>query len=186
MMNLLYEPLPESVSVGGSYHAILTDFRDWIRFSEMLRDEEIRPEEKICLMRDWFVEPESLTKDMYLALREFCEAKAISPDNQQKGESGYASPPTFDWTLDAAYVIADFRRFYDINLLETEYLHWWEFLSLLRALPDESQTFRRIGIRSADLSKIKDPDRKRAMMEAQMRIAIPFEMDDFAIGAAFM
>ena len=73
-----------------------------------------------------------------------------------------------------------------MDLFHIGYLHWWEFFSLLKALPDESQLYRRIAIRSADLSQITDPKQKRAVMEAQMRIAIPFEMDDFSIGAAFM
>lgn len=187
MMNLFYEPLPDSVPVGGSACKILTDFRDWLKFIDLTKDENIQPEYKLDFMRNWFeIVPEFITKEMYQGLRDFCEAKPINPDTKRKDEPDLLSrPPTFDWCLDAKFVIADFRRFYSIHLPETEYLHWWEFLALLYALPDESQTFRRIGIRSADLSRIKDPDRKRAVMEAQMRIAIPFELDDFAIGAAF-
>lgn len=190
MMNLFYEPLPECVPVGGSYYAILTDFRDWLMFGDMLKDDELRPEDKLDLMREWFTEtPACITKEMYEALRDFCEAKALNrdePDEQDAGEPEHLTrPPTFDWCIDAGVVIADFRRFYQIDLLRVEYLHWWEFLSLLWSLPDESQTFRRIGIRSTDLSKIRDADRKRAIAKAQLRIAIPFEMDDFAIGEAF-
>lgn len=188
MMNLFYEPLPDSIPVGGSDYKILTDFRDWLKFIDLTKDEAIQPEYKLDYMRNWFAEvPECITKEQYQGLRDFCEAKPLEPDRPDENEQELLSrPPTFDWCLDAKFVIADFRRFYGIRLLKTEYLHWWEFLSLLRALPDESQTFRRIDIRSADLSKITDKERKRAVMEAQMRIAIPFEVDDFSIGAAFM
>lgn len=191
MMNLFYEPLPERIPVGGSYCAILTDFRDWLRFGDMLRDDELRPEDKLDLMREWFVvPPDVLTAEMYEGLRDFCEARALNKDEPDEGQDTVepehlTRPPTFDWCIDAGVVIADFRRFYQIDLLRVEYLHWWEFLSLLWSLPDESQTFRRIGIRSTDLSKIRDADRKRAIAKAQLRIAIPFEMDDFAIGEAF-
>lgn len=191
MMNLFYEPLPECIPVGGSNFPILTDFRDWLRFGDMLRDDELRPEDKLDLMREWLVaSPDVLTAEMYEGLRDFCEAKALGRDDQDAAQDagepeGLTRPPTFDWCIDAAVVIADFRRFYQIDLLRVGYLHWWEFLSLLWSLPDESQTFRRIGIRSTDLSKIRDADRKRAIAKAQLRIAIPFELDDFAIGAAF-
>lgn len=188
MMNLFYDPLPETISVGGSYHAILTDFRDWLRFSDMLREEELAPEDKLELMREWFVQkPCSITPELYEGLRDFLQASDLDRELPEKcSEQEHLNrPPTFDWCMDAGAVIADFRRFYGMDLLRVEYLHWWEFLTLLRNLPDESQTFRRVGIRSADLSKIKDPERKRAVMEAQMRIGIPFEMDDFAIGEAF-
>lgn len=187
MMNLFYEPFPDTIPADGSNHKILTDFRDWLKFIDLMKDEEIQPEYKLDLLRNWFAEvPASITKEMYQGLREFCEAKPLEPDRNEPERSEMRSaPPSFDWCIDAKYIIADFRRFYSINLLETEYMHWWEFFSLTKALPDESQLYRRISIRTADLSKIKDPDRKRAMMEAQMRIAIPFEVDDFSIGAAF-
>lgn len=188
MMNLFYEPLPETIPVGGSFCAIRTDFRDWLQFSDMLKDEELTPEDKLELMRDWFVHPpDCITLELYEGLRDFLRASDLDREQEQKpDEPEYLNrPPTFDWCMDAAAVIADFRRYYAIDLLRVDYLHWWEFLSLLRNLPDESQTFRRISIRRTDLSKIKDPDRKRALMEAQMRIGIPFEMDDYAIGEAF-
>lgn len=189
MLNLFYEPLPDSVPVGGSSVPILTDFRDWLRFSDMLRDDELRPEDKLLAMREWFVDPPAyITREMYEGLRSFCAARELDGEQeaQDAGEpEGLTHPPTFDWCMDAAAVIADFRRFYRMDLLRLEYLHWWEFLALMRSLPDESQTFRRIGIRSADLSKIKDADRKRALAKAQLRIRIPFELDDYAIGEAF-
>ena len=186
MMNLLYEPLPDSIQAGGSDFKILTDFRDWLKFGDLLKDDALEDAEKLDFMRNWFVEiPDEMTAELFAGLRGFCLAKALEPDREVQEECCLQKPPTFDWRLDAACVLADFRRFYQVNLLETDYLHWWEFLSLLRALPDESQVFRRIGIRSADLSKITDKERKRAVMEAQMRIAIPFELDDNAIGAAF-
>lgn len=187
MMNLFYEPFPDTIPADGSNHKILTDFRDWLKFIELMKDEDIQPEYKLDFLRNWFAEvPVSITKEMYQGLREFCEAKLLEPDRSEpeRAEMRFV-PPSFDWCIDAQYIIADFRRFYSIDLLKTGYLHWWEFLFLTRALPDESQLYRRAAIRTADLSKIKDPDRKRAMMEAQMRISIPFEVDDFSIGAAF-
>ena len=186
MMQLLYEPLPDSIPVGGSDYAILTDFRDWLKFGDLLKDDALEAAEKLDFMRNWFVEiPDEMTAEMFTGLRDFYRMKALEPDKPEQEHDGLQKPPTFDWCLDAACVMADFRRFYQVNLLTIPYLHWWEFFSLMKALPDESQVFRRIAIRSADLSKITDKEQKRAVMEAQMRIAIPFELDDFAIGAAF-
>lgn len=185
MIQLLYEPLPDSIQAGGSDFKILTDFRDWLKFGDLMKDEALEDIEKLDFMRNWLVEiPEEMTAELFTGLRDFCAARELEPDRDEPEEHPRKAP-TFDWKLDAACVLADFRRFYQIDLLKIPYLHWWEFLSLLRALPDESQVFRRVGIRSADLSKITDKEKKRAVMEAQMRIAIPFELDDFAIGAAF-
>ena len=188
MMNLFYEPLPETISVGGSDFKILTDFRDWLKFGDLLKDDALKDVEKLDFMRNWFSDiPEIMTAEMFSGLRDFyimSELAADPPDEQK--QDGMTRPPTFDWMIDAQYIIADFRRFYGMDLFHIGYLHWWEFFSLMKALPDESQLYRRIDIRSADLSQITDPKRKRAVMEAQMRVAIPFEMDDFSIGAAFM
>lgn len=42
---------------------------------------------------------------------------------------------TFDWTADEAIVIADFQRFYGLDLTNpSTYLHWYRFISLFLAL----------------------------------------------------
>jgi hypothetical protein len=44
---------------------------------------------------------------------------------------------------------------------------------------------QRIGIRSIDLSQIKDKAQRKRYADMQRRIALPFEMDDSAIGEVF-
>ena len=51
-MNLFYEDYPTEIIVNGSEIPILTDFRDYVRLLDMLKDTEIEPFEKyeiICL-----------------------------------------------------------------------------------------------------------------------------------------
>ena len=45
-MNLLTTALPDTITVDGREYTIHTDFRDWIRFCEMLLDEELTKVEK--------------------------------------------------------------------------------------------------------------------------------------------
>lgn len=186
MMNLFYEPLPDSIPVGGSDFKILTDFRDWLKFGDLLKDDALEDAEKLDFMRNWCAEiPPVMTAELFTGLRDFYTMAALHTGRPEPEQDGLQKPPTFDWCLDAQYIIADFMRFYSMDLFAAEYLHWWKFFSLMKALPDESQLYRRISIRSRDLSEITDPKQKRAVMEAQMRVAIPFEMDDNAIGAVF-
>ena len=72
---------------------------------------------------------------------------------------------------------------YGIDLLSVKYLHWYEFLSLLRALPDDSMTMRRVGYRSTDLNQIPDKRQRARIAKIQRQIALPFEFDDEMIGA---
>ena len=70
-------------------------------------------------------------------------------------------------------------------MLSVEYMHWWEFRCLFDVLPDDSQCRKRIDIRSTDLSKIKDNDRRNQIAAMQRQIALPFEMDEDDIAAVF-
>jgi hypothetical protein len=90
----------------------------------------------------------------------------------------------FDWKYDAKYLLADFRRYYGIDLLTAE-MHWWEFRSLFAALPDDSLCQKRIAYRSADLSRIKDSKRRAEIARIQQQIALPYEMTDDEISAVF-
>ena len=41
MINVLYEHFPDSVTINGKEYAVVTDFRDWLRFADMLEDKNI-------------------------------------------------------------------------------------------------------------------------------------------------
>lgn len=190
MMNILYEPFPDSITADGKDYKILTDFREWLGFTDMMTDKSISAEERAYLCGMWFEpEQERITAGMITGLIGFLRANALEPDSQKPDddeadfEPDMPKPPVLDFSIDAKYIIADFRRFYNIDLLRIEYLHWWEFLALLRALPDESTTMRRVSIRSTDLNEIPDKRRRAQIAKAQRQIALPFEFDDEMIGA---
>ncbi|MBE6825843.1 MAG: hypothetical protein E7511_03035 [Ruminococcus sp.] len=191
MMNLLYEPLPDCIQAGGRLIPVLTDFREWIRFADMIADPELSDTEKLCLMREWLDEPECITEEIVNALYAFYRADALEPDplhedekNEVDGEKQQPLPsaPVFSWSVDARFLLGDFRRYYGIDLLETGYLHWWAFKALFAALPDESQCQKRIAYRSVNLSDIKDNKERERIRRIQQRIALPFEYDDEMIG----
>lgn len=192
MINPLYEEFPESIEADDRSYGIVTDFREWIRFSDMLGDKDLTDEEKLYLLTNWLTEaPRSITSNLVDAVFTFFRADALNPDPVQDDEDDEPEeepqpklPPVFDWKYDAKFLIGDFRRYYNIDLLTAE-MHWWEFRCLFAALPDDSQCRTRIGIRSADLSKIKDRDRRNQLAVMQRLIALPFEMDDGDVAAIF-
>lgn len=190
MINALYEPFPEEIEVGGIAYPIVTDFREWFRFADMLADEELEREEKLYLMTQWLSEaPEEITSELVNAVFGFYRADALKPDPLESDDEEETEqpkrPPVFDWKYDAAFIIGDFRRYYGIDLLSVEYMHWWEFHCLFDALPDDSQCQMRIGYRSADLSQIENEAERKRIARIQQRIALPFEMDENDIAAIF-
>lgn len=187
MINLLYEPFPDFIEADGRRHSVLTDFREWLRFADLIADKEIPAEDKLRLLTNWFsVPPLYITEGMVNALFAFYRAKPLERDplhEEDAEEMPHASVPVFDWTIDAKYVLGDFLRFYGIDLLHAE-MHWWKFRSLFAALPDESLCQKRIAYRSADLSGIKNQAERDRIARIQREIALPFEYDDEMIGDA--
>lgn len=186
-MNLLYESFPDTADG----LPVVTDFREWIKFHDLLTDKEVPEHTKIFLMADWFLRPPLPLKETHVkALLDFYLVKPLDPHADEEEENKKAPPPSkppaFDYSFDAAFLLADFRQFYQIDLLKIPYLHWFEFRSLLNALPEESSCQKRIAYRSIDLREIKDKNEKKRIRKIKRSIAIPFEMSDEAIGEALM
>ncbi len=192
MINVLFEPFPECIFADGQEYRILTDFREWLRFEEMLRDPDISAEERAYFLGMWIdPEPDRITAGMVDGLLRFLRAEGLDPDppeqdddEDEEPQQPVPKPPVLDFCIDAAYILGDFRRFYGIDLRSVKYLHWWEYLALLRALPDDSSTMRRAGYRSVNLNDIPDKHQRARIARIQRQIALPFEFDDEMIGAA--
>lgn len=188
MMSLLCESFPKTVIADGQEFAIFTDFREWLRFYDMFTDPELKDAEKVALCGAWLEpEPVCVTKGILDAVFSFFRADALFPDKEpsdsEDQEQEMPKPPVFDWKIDAAYLLGDFRRFYGIDLL-TARMHWWEFRALAAALPDESHCAKRISYRSANLGEIKDKNERKRIARIQRQIALPFTYTDEMIGAA--
>ncbi len=190
MINILYEPFPDCITADGKEYRVLTDFREWLGFADMVTEKSLSEEERVNLCGMWIdPEPERITAGMIAGLLGFLRGDGLEPappepdDDEETDEPELPKPPVLDFGIDAKFILGDFRRFYGIDLLSVKYMHWWEFLSLLRALPDESMTMRRVGYRSTDLNEIPDKRRRAQIAKIQRQIALPFELDDEMIGA---
>lgn len=192
MINLLYEPFPDTVTADGIEYTVLTDYREWLRFADLIRDKSINDRVRLSLLAQWLDPlPELITADIVSALFEFYKAAALDPDppevedDDAEPADNAAKPPVFDWCIDAKYIIGDFRRYYGIDLLGADYLHWWHFKALFAALPDDSVCQKRIAYRSVNLGTIKDDKERARIARIQRSIAIPYECEDDMIAAAF-
>ena len=99
-------------------------------------------------------------------------------------EDSVTAPPVLNWKIDATFIIGDFLHYYGIDLLTAE-MHWWRFRILFSALPEDSQMMKRIAYRGADLGQIQNESERKRIMKMKQLYALPFELDDEAIGAVF-
>lgn len=190
MINLLYEPLPDTITADGIKYTLLTDYREWLRFADLIRDKSIDDTKRLSQLALWLNPmPKLITADIVSALFNFYKAAALDPDppecdDDTEPEDDIAKPPVFDWCIDAKYILGDFYRYYGIDLIN-DYLHWWHFKALFAALPDDSMCQKRIAYRSVDLGTIKDDKERARIARIQRSIAIPYECEDDMIAAAF-
>ena len=154
-MNILTEKLPDSVTVKGIAFPIKTDFRTWIRFSEIMSGVEERAERLTKAIRLVYgCLPPSL-EETVTGMLDFFAANAERDSSTKKT----TSRRVYDFTHDAGLIISAFRQQYGIDLLESN-IHWYEFRALLAGLTEDTLFVKVIGYRSINLSDIKDKDRK--------------------------
>lgn len=192
-MNVFYEPLPSCISVNGKDYPIITDYREWIRFSDMLKS-DIPARLKIQFLSEMFLNniPDIQAEDGLAAtitgITDFLTMEGtdfpsenIRADDEQGGKGIY-------YDYDAPYIISAFLKDYGIDLLKIPYLHWWKFRMLLNGLDEKSQIKERIYYRTVDVQSIKDKEERKRILKVRRMITLPDEeyVSDGGIGNAFV
>ena len=188
-MNLLTAALPDTITVDGREYAIHTDFRDWIRFCEMLLDEELKEEEKVYIALMMYTEeqPDNIQlalkglTDFYLMAEEVVDPKEVTESEEVEHEN---QKPIYDWTVDSAYIIGAFQKTYGIDLTNIKYMHWWRFKALFTSII-EFDLEERIGYRALDTSKIKDKDERKRLDRIKKSLTLKTSVTDEEIGGVF-
>ena len=190
-MNLLTTTLPDTITVDGREYAIHTDFRDWIRFCEMLLDEELKEEEKVYIALMMYKEEQP--SNIQLALKGLTDfylmAEEVVNDTEEQIEEHteeieVTPKPIYDWTVDSAYIIGAFQKTYGIDLMNIEYMHWWRFKALFTSII-EFDLEERIGYRALDTSKIKDKDERNRLDRIKKSLMLKTSVTDEEIGGVF-
>lgn len=187
-MNIFYESLPESVCISGREYKIITDFREWIRFSDMLKS-DIADGFKMMFTKEMFLnalpEPFDFVEILnaftsFLVMREV-QMPISAPTDNEKSKSNLS------YEYDAPYIISAFLRDYGIDLLDIPYLHWWKFKMLLDGLDEKNQIKERVYYRDVDASKIQDKEERKRVLRVKRVIALPESVyvADEEIGDAF-
>ena len=188
LLNVLYENFPEYVTVQGIQYPIETDFREWIRFAELIEDESVPWQVKLNFVFGWFLEevPNDLEAAIY-ALGYFLTARKLYSGTEQRNTEKVIKP-AFSFQEDAGCIYSAFIECYDIDLQTVEYMHWWKFKTLFDWLPEDTEIKQRIRYRTTDINSIKDKDERKRVKKIQDAIALnkkTYYLDDFDIGDVF-
>ena len=164
----LMDPLCYFIKSGDDVFEIETDFRAWVAFEITLSDTKKTNEQKFfeIIQRYKNKAPQDAQKaiDGLLWFYQGGESKDQKPENKP---SPVASPirkqgsAIYDFEQDAGLIYAAFRQAYNIDLLRTDYLHWWTFRALFLALPGNTKLVEVMGIRATKLDGLSDAEKQR-------------------------
>lgn len=161
MTDILLDPLP-TVWEG---RAIDPDFRPMVWLSNQLR-RQTSSDDPLHLaneaLRRFYRDPVPPLEapDAFAALERFYLA-GYPPAASGKGSGAEAScEAIYDYAFDAPFIVAAFQQVYHIDLT-AENLHWFRFVALFLALPEDTKMHRIMEIRQKDTSQMKDPERQR-------------------------
>lgn len=140
MIDLREKRLPSSIEVGGLFYAIKTDFREWIKFGEIVKS----PFEIDDLA--FLFKGNIPTVDFSQALFDFYSNKNATPNYPDK-----SSENIIDYVLDGEYIVGSFMSAYGIDLTSVD-MHWHLFKALFVSLPDDAKIIQIMGMRAYEKS----------------------------------
>lgn len=150
----LFSGLPYKDRLGND---IYPDFRNMMRLEMVLESEDMDEVEKTLASLTLLYGP-NIPEDIEAAYGELLwfYSQGKLPE-KPKGRI----TRLYDFDEDSPFVLAAFHASYNIDLANEElHLHWWQFMSLFIALPEETQMMKRMCDRNIDTTKLKGEMRK--------------------------
>lgn len=157
---MMYDGLPECVTVNGIEYPIETDFRVWVELYDRICNGSTDGNKASALLEfisDAGLPLESGSVD---AIMQFFTGGA-----HREGKPSTASSPVFDFVRDSEYIYAAFLETYGIDLTRDS-LHWQAFIALFRSLPDTCQICKIMYYRSV---KLEDVPKHQKRFYAEMK-----------------
>lgn len=176
--NLILDSLPETVTVNGREFFVDADFRTFIRFEQILIDDEKDPADKaFSILRMCY--PHGRPDDIEAAFNElivFYRCGELEEKRRRTAKNGDVEirpKMIYSFEHDAPYIFAAFLTQYGVDLTDVEFLHWWKFCAMFQGLNDDAKICKIMSYRAADLSKISDKKERSRIAKLQRIYAIP-------------
>ena len=177
-MNILVDLLPIAVEIDNKNYEINSDFRTSILFELLMQDKSIGEEDKIFMALQLYypVIPENINEAIEQMLWFYRCGKDIT---KSKGNGkGKSVTQIYSFEYDDDYIYAAFIDQYNLDLQDIEYLHWWKFKAMFKALKEDNEIVKIMGYRSMDISKIKDKEQKAYYNKMRKLYEIPISKDE--------
>ena len=169
MINMLVDPLPQSLIVNGIEYPIDTDFRASIRY-ELLPDDE---SQQAVLSKLQIYYGDNIPQDLLTAIDQVNWFRNCGKTPKKlTGAAAGNGKQAFSFECDSDYVYAAFLAQYRIDLTKIKYLHWWKFMALLESLDHESRIMEIMSFRVARLESLSR-EQKKYYQAMQNYFAIP-------------
>lgn len=137
MIDLRSKALPEEIIVQGRAYSIYTDFRVWLHFSELIKDQNI-PLSEFAFIFKGNVPMCNFAQELM---------QFYTNPNATPNDTGASSTDTLvDYILDGEYIYASFMKDYNIDLLDVD-MHWWKFKALFNSLSEDTKIKQIISYR---------------------------------------
>lgn len=170
-MNILTEPVPETVNIGGVEVPIHWDFRVSIRFEELM-DEDIPDEEKAQRALELYYPHIPEDRDAAVDRILWFYSGGEEPDEANTG-SGQPVERIYSYTHDGAFIYAAFLDQYGIDLQETDHLHWWKFRAMFVGLKSDNRIVEIMGYREIEIAPQMSKEQKQYYRKMKKLFALP-------------
>lgn len=157
-----------------------TDFRQWMRFEELITDSRVN-RDMVAVTGLRMIFPEKMPSDFIRgALFMFWFYRGGEPPKEASSSEGSVlmdSRKIYSFDYDFGYIAAAFLEKYGIDLWDIPYMHWWKFRQLFLGLHDCRFTDI-CSYRSADLTDDMPDYRRDFLEEMQEQYALPVSANE--------
>lgn len=152
-----------------------TDFRTSMLFEMLMQDRNIRKKNKIIqAIKLYYPDVRQITdyekavEDIlwfYRCGKELANSNNVSTENKSK--------QVYSYEFDDNYIYSAFLQQYNVDLQDTEYLHWWKFRAMFDGLSKDTKIVEIMGYRAIDLRTIKDKEEKKRIKKLKELYKLP-------------
>lgn len=174
MINLLLDNIDEVVNERIKID-FDTNFRIGIAFEIMMQNPKYSMQAKTYQALKLFYPEMDKIKDTKKAIDDiiwFYSCGRSEEKTSQKNKKG-KNKQIYSYEFDNDLIYSAFKNQYNVDLEETEYLHWWKFKAMFNGLKSDNRIVEIMGYRAMELSKIKDKDMKKHYKQLQEEYKLP-------------
>ncbi|MEG0309151.1 MAG: bacteriophage Gp15 family protein [Clostridium sp.] len=177
-MNLLIDIALRNVDIEGEDYEINSDFRTSILFELLMQDDELSYEEKIVQALKLYYPsmPKNLNEAVEKMIWFYSCDKGIK-ESKGKG-TGKSSIQIYNFEYDDDYIYGAFLDQYGIDLQDIEYLHWWKFKAMFKALKEDNEIVKIMGYRAMSIDSKMSKEQKKFYTNMKKIHEIPKSEND--------